>query len=306
MVVNVVEISENGRYISLYRGFLKVADDDGEVGRVPLDDIVALILSASQVSLSKNVMVALAKRNTPVVVCGKNWHPVSVTLPVQGHHDTAGILFDQIEVSAALRKRMWQALVREKIANQAKILSRHAPSHKTVNKLTAMVRQVRSGDPDNREAQAAQIYWPALMGQTFRRDFSAADQNALLNYGYTVLRAATARAVCGAGLHPALGVHHRNRKNPFCLVDDLMEPFRPLMDDLVLRIWQDEQENYDGLTPAIKRRLAEILTLDLESDRGASPLVNCLGRLAVSLRDSIQNGENRLLFPRIVAAGQLV
>ncbi len=306
MVANIVEISEANSHLSLYRGFLKISDKEQEKGRVPLDDIVALILSAPDAMLSKMIIATLAERNIPVIICGRNWHPLSLTLPVHSHHETAGILFDQIEMSAALRKRLWQSFVREKITNQAKILSRHSDEAAASQKLMAMVGLVRSGDPDNREAHAAQLYWSALMGRGFRRDTGTNDQNALLNYGYTILRAATARAVCGTGLHPALGIHHRNRKNPFCLVDDIMEPFRPLVDALVIQIWRDCQNGYDGLTPDIKRRLVGILLQDQEGERGASPLINCIGRLAVSVKESIQQGENKLLFPKLADGGRLL
>ncbi len=306
MVANIVEINNSDQKISLFRGFLKVSDDDGEKGRVPLDDITALIISAHNGLISKNILVALAERNTPVIICGKNWHPVSISYPVTGHYQGAGILYDQIEASQPLRKRMWQTLIAAKISNQTSILARHWPEHSRITELVNMSKRVKSGDPDNLEAQAARLYWPALMGNDFRRNFTNPDQNILLNYGYTVLRAATARAVCSAGLTPALGIHHRNRNNAFCLVDDLVEPFRPLVDDLVCEIWKETEETLDQLTPEIKKRLVTILTRDLRGEKGASPLVNCLSRLAKSVCDSFQQKENVMILPELIKPGQLL
>jgi len=302
MVEQVVEIGEAGLHLSLYRGFLKVSDKDGERGRVPLDDMTALILSAPDATVSKNILVALSERGVPVVVCGKNWHPVSMMVPVTGHYEGAGILYDQIDISVPLQKRLWQTLVKEKISNQALVIQKHVPDSPRLTEILNMARRVRSGDPDNLEAQAARLYWPALMGENFRRDYYAHDQNSLLNYGYTVLRAATARAVCAAGLNTALGVHHRNRKNSFCLVDDLMEPFRPLIDDVVRSLWEEHKNNFTTLTPDLKQKLTAVLVLDLEGERGMSPLVNCLYRLAQSVRDSFQTKSHVLVLPKIVGA----
>lgn len=279
MIGGVVEIAEDGRHLSLFRGFLKVSEGTTELGRVPLDDITALILSAHQISLSKNIMTALLERKVIIVTTGKNWHPLGLTLSLDAHYAYAGILRDQIGVSEARRKRLWQHLVRAKIENQKYILERFGTNRDKAQELAALVKRVKSGDPDNIEAQAARHYWPALMGTDFRRDRNLGGQNGFLNYGYTVLRAATARAVVAAGLNPALGLHHKSQVNAFALVDDLMEPFRPLVDGKVARFEGGEDE----LTPAHKRALVGLLQLDLLTDKGASPLVNCLHQLARSL-----------------------
>ncbi|MEX0760279.1 MAG: type II CRISPR-associated endonuclease Cas1, partial [Tistlia sp.] len=189
MIGGLVEVMEAGRHLAVHRGFLKVSDEGGEIGRVALDDITALILAGPQVTLSKALMVELAERRAVIVTCGRNWHPVALTLPFDSHFESAGVLHDQIAASEPLRKRLWQALVRAKIANQAQVLKRYRPAHPALDELDVLFRQVRSGDLDNREAQAARHYWPALMGSEFRRDRRAEGVNALLNYGYTVLRA---------------------------------------------------------------------------------------------------------------------
>jgi CRISPR-associated protein Cas1 len=285
MIGGIVEVSEPDRFISIHRGFLKVSNGGEELGRVPLDDITALIVSSPQSTLSKNLMVELAERKAIIVICGHNWHPLSLTLPITGHYQSTKILHDQIDTSEPLKKRLWQTIVKSKIEHQALVLKRHNSAHPKISELKVLARRVKSGDPDNMEAQAARQYWTALMGKEFRRDRQALDENIYLNYGYTVLRAATARAVVAAGLHPALGIHHGAMHNPFALVDDLMEPYRPLVDSIALNLI-GEQHDLD-LTPERKRILAAVLQEDLFGERGASPLINCLGRLAQSLAESL-------------------
>lgn len=302
MIGGLVEIAEDGRHLSVHRGFLKVSEEGGEIGRVPLDDISALILSGPQVTLSKSLMVGLAERKAVIVTCGRNWHPVSFTLPFGVHFETAGILRDQIEMSEPLRKRLWQQVVRAKIANQAAVLVRRHPDSRACSELGVLRRRVKSGDPENMEAQAARHYWPALMGSDFRRNREADGKNALLNYGYTVLRAATARAVCGSGLHPALGLHHGSRVNPFALIDDLMEPFRPMIDSVVMDMPDVDSE----IQPENKRLLAAVLQEDMMLETGLAPVANCLARLAQSLTASLSAKSPALVIAEVRAPGQLV
>jgi len=304
MIGGIVEIADTGRHLSIHRGFLKVTEDRQELGRVPLDDITALILSGPQITLSKQVITELSERKSVIVTCGRNWHPLSFNLPFVAHFEAAGILHDQIEASEPLKKRLWQTVVRAKINNQATVLRWHAPDHGKLKDLSALGKAVKSGDPDNREAVAARHYWQALMGDGFRRDRFAEDGNVYLNYGYTVLRAATARAVCAAGLHPALGIHHKSRVNAFALIDDLMEPFRPLVDSIAC--YMIGEGGAGELTPDSKRRLVAVLQQDLISEAGISPLINTLGRMAQSLVASLAEGENRLVLPELRKPGQLV
>jgi CRISPR-associated protein Cas1 len=165
-----------------------------------------------------------------------------------------------------------------------------------------LIRQVRSGDPANREAQAARRYWPLLFGEDFRRDREAPGVNVLLNYGYTLLRAATARAVLGAGLHPGLSLHHANTLNPMRLVDDLMEPFRPFVDLAVHACVAQGNTQLDADT---KRLLARPLYADLNTEAGRTPLIACLARLASSLADAYQGNRRGLSLPYAPTALEL-
>jgi len=302
MIGGIVEIADSGRHVSIYRGFLKVSDQESELGRVPLGDITALILSGPQITLSKAVMVELAERKAVIVTSGRNWHPISMTLPFGVHFEAAGILNDQIKLSEPNRKRMWQQIVKCKIGNQACVLEKQVPDSPVVASLYTLQKRVKSGDPDNMEAQAARQYWPALLGAVFRRDRHAEDTNVYLNYGYTVLRAAAARAVCGSGLHPSLGLHHGNRVNAFALVDDVMEPFRPLVDQVAKQI----SENTQAMGPNEKRQLAAVLQADMIMEHGVAPAMNCITRLAQSLVRSVSEGKAELALPTVRPGDLLV
>jgi len=306
MVTQVVEIAEDGCYLSKYRGFMTVKREGTEVGRVPLDDITTLILSAHQIILTKTLLMALAERKTPIMTCGKNYHPLAFSLPYDTHFDQTGILWAQIECSQPLAKRMWKSVIREKILNQKTTLEYFDVSTSTLNEFNIMIKRVKSGDPENMEAQAARLYWKSLFGADFRRDRQSGAENSLLNYGYSILRAATARAVCGAGLTPALGIHHRNRKNPFALVDDLMEPYRPLVDLMVRKIRDEGAFTQELLTPEIKKELTKILDSDVQLEKGVSTVMNSLHRMAQTFVISLHEKDNKMEFPKLKAMGKLI
>jgi CRISPR-associated protein Cas1 len=306
VVTQVVEIAEDGHYLSKLRGFLLIKRGDTEVGRIPLEDVTALILSAHQITLSKALMVALAELKSPVITCGQNYHPVALSLPYGSHFDQTGILWSQIDCSQPLAKRLWQSIVRRKIANQKLILEYFDGSPFALSELDVLAKRVKSGDPENMEAQAARHYWTALLGTDFRRNHQSGIENSLLNYGYAILRAATARAVCGAGLTPALGIHHHNRKNAFALVDDLMEPYRPLVDKIVKEIMNKDGEAPGTLTPDLKRSLSKVLDTDVQLDKGVSSVMNSLHRLAQTFVTSLSMNKNLLEFPALKQKGELL
>lgn len=306
MVTQVVEIAEDGNHLSKYRGFMTIKRERIEVARVPLDDITVLILSAHQITLSKALMVELAERKVPIMTCGKNYHPLAFSLPYDTHFDQTGILWAQIECSQPLAKRIWQSVVVEKITNQHVVLEYFEATSPALQELAILAKRVKSGDPENMEAQAARHYWTALLGTDFRRDRQTGAENSLLNYGYSILRAATARAVCGAGLTPALGIHHHNRKNSFALVDDLMEPYRPLVDMTVREIIDEGGLAQDTLTPEIKRDLTKILDIDVQLEKGVSTVMNSLHRLAQTFVSSLHMKENKIEFPTLKRAGKLL
>ncbi len=302
MVEHVVELAQNGSHVSLWRGFMRVENtrppDGGEPTRrdVPLDLLQAVVMTAPQGSISRNLLAELAERNIPLIVCGKNFHPTGLYLPHQAYHAGTEVLHWQIEASLPLKKRLWQQVVRAKIRHQAEVLEALGDTVKA-EKLYGLVGEVASGDAGNKEAHAARIYWKGLFGEEFSRNIEAEDANRLLNYGYAVLRAATARAICGCGLQPALGVFHSNKRNAFCLVDDMMEIYRPLVDAAVKQ-WCMTHPQAEVTTEA-KKHLTALLKLDLRGDRGLTPLTLALQDVAVSYRQSLEMGQANLRIAEI-------
>ena len=291
MIGRIIEIASDGCHLARLRGFMTVSKEGAEDGRVPLDDIGVLLCNARGLTYSNGLMMELAHRGVSVVLCGPNYMPVAWLWPLEGHHVQTLRMRCQLEASKPLRKRLWQSIVKAKIAQQSNTLELlDRPS----SDLKPLIRKVRSGDPDNVEAQAARRYWPLLFGADFRRNRFGEMPNPLLNYGYTVLRAAVARSVVSAGLHPSVGIHHSNRGNAMCLVDDLMEPFRPLVDHSVYRL---ALSGVEEVTSDAKRVLAGVLMADMTTDRGTTPLQTCLERVAQSLAQSFEDKTPSLTFP---------
>ena len=277
MIGRVVEVATDGRHLSISRGFLVVAERGEEIGRVPLDDIAAVVANAHGLTYSNNALVELSGRGVPVVLCGANHMPAAIVWPVDAHHIQTGRMNDQVAATLPLKKRLWAQLVRAKILAQGAALAAAGASGAGFYLLS---RKVRPGDPDNVEAEAARRYWPLMLGPDFRRDTEGGGINGLLNYGYAVLRACIARAVMAAGLHPSFGLMHSNRSNPMVLIDDLMEPFRPTVDREVLRIVKAGTSEVDR---DAKAALTRIMVIDLPTSHGLSPLTVCAERLAQSL-----------------------
>lgn len=281
----IVDIATDSVHLSAHRGLLVVALDRKEIGRVALDDIAAVIVHAHGVTWTTNLVVKLAERGAMMVLCAANHAPAAMMVPVEGHHAQNARFRAQWDASRPFRKRAWQAIVKAKIGNQGSLLS--ALGRDEGQALSLMAERVKSGDTANAEAQAARRYWPALLGPEFRRDRDAGGANALLNYGYTVMRAAVARSVIAAGLHPTIGLHHANRLNAFALADDLVEPFRPLVDAAVHQMVEEGAEGLDG---AAKARLAALLSADLELQGSTTPVTVAIQRLAQSLAASFEQG----------------
>ena len=286
MVERVVDIATDGRHLSAYRGFLIVSEDKQEVGRVPLDDVTAVIVHAHGITWSTNLVVALAERGAPILWCGSNHAPVAVCLPLEGHHAQNQRIRAQWEARKPLAKQLWRLMVVAKIRWQAAVLQAHGHP---ADALDFLARRVASGDPDNLEAQAARRYWPMLMGEGFRRDRDAAGINGMLNYGYAIMRSLCARAVVAAGLHPTIGIHHANRGNAFALADDLIEPFRPLVDSLTVRL---QGAGLQEVTADAKRAYAGLIALDLPAEGGITTTVSMSAtRAAQSLAACFQSGK---------------
>jgi CRISPR-associated protein Cas1 len=280
MLGRIVEVADDNRHLHLSRGFMVVQSATGDreiLGQVPLDDITAVIANAHGLSYTNNLLVALAERGAPFVLCSANHNAVGMLMSIDGNFQQAKRFDAQIAASLPLKKKLWASIVKSKLSQQAAALDAIGVGSIP---LSALVKKVRSGDPDNFEAQGARRYWSLLFGSGFRRDQQSEGLNAMLNYGYTVLRACTARAIVAAGLHPTLGIHHSNEGNAMRLVDDLMEPFRPVID---IKVWQLNKLNKTEITPETKRSLVMTLYDDMFTSRGATPVMVCIQDLATSL-----------------------
>lgn len=294
MIGRIVEVADDKRYLFVSRGFMVVQETEGdrkELGQVPLDDIAAVIGNAYGIIYSNNLLVALAERGAPFVLCAANHNAVGMLWSVDGNHQQAKRFDAQIAANKPTHKRLWAEVVRSKIQQQAAALE--AAGINTIP-VESLIKKVRSGDPQNIEAQAARRYWNLLFGNEFRRDRSADGINSLLNYGYTVYRAAVARAVIAAGLHPTLGIHHHNESNAMRLVDDLMEPFRPCVD---LLVWQLAEHDEAEITPETKRALVRSLYDDMQTQAGATPTMVCMQKLTTSLAQVYLDEKDKLELP---------
>jgi CRISPR-associated protein Cas1 len=291
MLGRIVEIAQDNRRLSVERGFLVIRDDQQELGSIPLDDIAAVVGNAHGITYTNNVLVALAERKVPLVITAANHMPVAFLWPIDGHHAQAGRMDTQLAATLPLRKRLWSQIVRAKLQQQASVLEACGESPTLV---TALINKVRVGDPENIEAQAARRYWSRVFGEDFRRNQDGDGINALLNYGYALLRSATARAVLTAGLHPSLGLFHSNQQNAMRLVDDLMEPFRPFVD---WRVRELRRAGNEQLKPETKRTLAHGLYFDLDTIAGRTPLMVCIQKLATSLTQAYSGENERLDLP---------
>ncbi|MBB4954118.1 CRISPR-associated protein Cas1 [Agrobacterium vitis] len=295
----IVDIATDGQHLAIYRGFLTVSSHGEERGRIALDDIGALIVHAHGTTWTNHVFVKMAERNVPVVLCASNHAPVSVVWPLEGHHAQGARLRAQIDASKPLQKQLWQKVVAAKIRMQGHVLT--ANGHEA-GAFDLLARKVKSGDSGNVEAQAARRYWKALFGNDFLRDQNAEGANSLLNYGYTILRAIVSRAICASGLHPTIGIFHSNRANAFALADDLMEPYRPLVDQMVLNLIR---AGINEVSPAAKKALTSITTFDLETPVGVSPLSVQVNRFVHSFAVAFETGQAQLELPALPSAAEL-
>lgn len=265
----------------------------GEIINRPIEDTAVLMLEHPQLTYTHALMQALLEHNVAVVFCGADYHPAGLVLPLSGNVLQHERFRDQINASLPLKKQLWQQTVKAKILNQAALLDKLG---KHGQPLKQMASDVKSGDAENHEARAAKAYWSQLFLHEFRRERDGEWPNAALNYGYAVLRAATARAIVAAGLLPTLGIHHSNRYNPFCLADDLMEPYRPYVD---LEVVDLVQQGHEELNPATKAALISAVLADVRQADKKGPMMAALHRTATSLMRCHAGTERKLIYPEL-------
>ena len=260
---------------------------------IPIEDIGVVVLDNKRITITSGVMEALLENNCAIITCDSHSLPVGLMLPLVGNTLQNERFRDQIDISVPLRKQLWQQTVRQKILNQEHVLRIHTTVNSNCMKVWA--GDVRSGDPDNMEARAAAYYWKNIFPShpDFVRGREGDPPNNLLNYGYAILRAIIARALVSSGLLPTLGIHHHNRYNAYCLADDIMEPYRPYVDELVIQIMAEE-DDYTELTKDIKAKLLQIPVLDVFIDGKRSPLMIAAGITTASVYKCMK-GEIRLI-----------
>ncbi|MBI1738276.1 MAG: type II CRISPR-associated endonuclease Cas1 [Acidobacteria bacterium] len=296
MTERVIEIADGPARLHVRLEQLVIERDGQPEVTTPLAELAALVLTNPRVQLTQAVISGIAVAGGSVVICDRNYLPAAMMLPLQSHFLQTERLARQTQISAPLRKRLWQQIVQAKIKAQSRLLTE---LHGDDGGLKALAAQVRSGDPENIEAQAARRYWRLLFASTkFRRDREAPDQNRHLNYGYTVLRAIVSRAICGAGFHPSIGLQHRNRYDPFSLAADLMEPFRPLVDRAVA-LWIQEHDPLEPLDPEAKEWLVGSLQFRFEVNKEERTLFDIFARMASSLAQVLLGSEARLELPEV-------
>lgn len=273
----------------------------GEITK-PIEDIGIVVLDNKQITITQGLLEALLENNTAVITCDNRSMPVGLMLPLCGNSVQSERFRDQIDASLPLKKQLWQQTIKAKIRNQAAILT-----HWTSKETGCMRRwenDVKSGDPDNLEGRAAAYYWKTLFSdfdelKDFTRDRDGIYPNNLLNYGYAVLRAVVARALVSSGMLPTLGIHHHNRYNAYCLADDIMEPYRPYVDEIVFSIVKEFGGKEQDLTKDIKAKLLSIPTTEVIISGKRSPLMVAAGQTTASLYRCFNGELRRIAYPEM-------
>ena len=266
---------------------------------IPIEDIGFLVLDHPEIYLSIPAMNLIVENNTAIIICGSNHLPNGMFLNLNSHHIQQEIFKNQIEASVPLKKQLWQQTIIEKIRNQGELLAKITENKNTFDFLAS---KVLSGDTSNMEGVAAQQYWrnfplPNHEIDGIKRERYGDYPNNFLNYGYAILRAATARALSGSGLLNTLGIHHKNKYNAFALADDIMEPFRPIVDEKVFDIMKRYQEQ--ELNTAIKAELLQILTQTVYFKEEKSPLMVGLQKTASSLQQCFTGNRKKIKYPKL-------
>ncbi|MDE7154489.1 MAG: type II CRISPR-associated endonuclease Cas1 [Muribaculaceae bacterium] len=271
-----------------------VVESEDNTSSVPIEDLGYVVIENQQTMITIPAMNALIGNNVAVIICDNKAMPAGLIHALDGNTIQGERYRIQINSSLPIKKNIWRQIVESKIQNQSKLLLKIG---KDGDLLKPLYKNVKSGDSDNREGIAAAMYWKLLFGKTFIRDPKGCFPNNYLNYGYTILRAATARAIVGSGLLPSLGIHHKNRYNAFPLADDLMEPFRPWVDELVFSMLPDNKEI---LTREAKTQLTKIIYCDTKVGNRHHPMSIALSMLCTSVMDVMEGKKSTLSLPELV------
>ena len=274
-------------------------DKEQESKTVAIEDIGVIVLESQQITITNGLLEKLTYNNVALINCDQQHMPIGLLMPLNGHTEQSERFKNQIEASQPLKKNLWQQTISAKIDNQAGLLKEKGIP---MRKMELWAKEVTSGDALNHESRAAVYYWESLSSilcqnkGTFTRGQKGMPPNNLLNYGYAILRAITARAIVSSGMLPTLGIFHRNKYNAYCLADDIMEPYRPYVDLIVCNI-VETIENIEELTIDMKKQLLQIATIDVVIDGKKSPLMVAMSRTTNSLYQCFEGSSRKILYP---------
>ncbi len=279
---------------------VEYANPENQTRSVPIEDVGIVILDHHQITITQALLLALNQHNVALLNCNEQHMPLALMLPLYGHHTYTEKVKVHLQASLPLKKNLWQQTIVSKINNQAACLEWVGADP---GRLYYLSKLVKSGDPENVEGRAASHYWNLLFDDTpqFKRHRFGDAPNNLLNYGYAILRSVVARALVASGMLPAVGIFHRNKYNPYCLADDIMEPYRPFVDKRVMQICESHTEIED-LTKELKQELLSIPVMDVLINGEKSPLMIAAGRTAASVMQCFEGVNRKVLYPEFINA----
>ena len=266
---------------------------------IPIEDIGIMVLDNQQITISQALIAKLLHNNIAFITCDNTHHPTGLMLNLDGNTLQSERFATQITATLPLKKQLWAQTVEQKVLNQAAVLKQQKQGDYQI--LIAYTKNIRSGDPDNIEGTSAAYYWKNIFGKekNFVRDREGISPNHVLNYGYALIRAGMARALVGSGLLPTLGIHHRNKYNAYCLADDIMEPYRPIVDSIVCQMLAQNQIT-EEISKENKQTLLQLFTHDVLIDNEKSPLLVAMQRTSASLVKCYEGSQRKILYPEMV------
>lgn len=290
LVIKIPEIERNKELPEIIR--------KESVRTIPIEDIGVVVLDHKEITITQSVIAALLDNTVAFITCNDKRMPTGMLLPLQGNTIQNERFRNQLNASLPLKKQLWQQTIKAKIENQAFVL--HRNTGRSIANMMKMAKDVRSGDPDNYEAQAAAYYWKNIFKNepNFVRAQEGEAPNNLLNYGYAILRAIVARALVISGLLPVAGIHHHNRYNDYCLADDIMEPYRPFVDQLIIEIMKN-QDIPETLTIDLKQQMLSIPVLDVRISGKRSPLMIAVSQTTAGLAKCFNGESRKIAYPEI-------
>lgn len=272
---------------------VELKDEQRTIKTIPIEDLGSVILEHPQITFTTYLLDELLQNKVAVVTCNQNYMPNGLFLPLEGNSQQTERIRTQLDASVPLKKQLWQQTIKAKIKNQALVLKKLGLPFE---RLELLAEKVASGDSKNCEAEAAAYYWKEIYGNRFTRSRRRETPNAQLNYGYAILRSIVARALTSTGLFPTIGIHHKNKYNPFCLADDIMEPYRPFVDWIVLNLPGLEHVD-EGLTREHKIELLKLAQLDIFINDLKRPLFHAVSITTASLYKCFDGEQRKIAYP---------